>query len=733
MRSVGRWLVVSIAAAFLWPLPAFASPVSDPVVVTVRETEGAERHDWPVTFGLPLPRGLIHDGARIRIGSRSGVDLPRQTRVLSRWSDGSLRWILIDARVSVPANGSEQLAAEVSSANPRPVPLAARLELSETPEHHAVDTGILRFRVPKKHFGPIEELSAGTARIRGPLRSVLGVNRQRLVAQPPARVELVEGGPLRARFELAGSYGDGFEYVLQLEAYAGQPFVRLRHTVLNRNPQPQATLEELSLEIPLEAGYDSYALGVEEAAVRRGEISAAGSRAVQLDNVEYQVNGAARQGRLAGWAERHGEKGRVGIAARWFWQEYPKSIVLQPKSLAYGMWAPEAPAGRFGSGAAKTHELLIWLVSSNATGADRVPFPVRPLVASVEPEWIARSKALAQAVSSGNATRPFLERARSAFDRYQRRNGKERWDDRGTAQCKGSGASRPRVGAYGMWNWGDWNFPGYQDSVKGCDAWGNLEYDTTQVLALLHAATGETEVYDAMTAAARHFMDVDVIHFQARHADWVGMNHPKNPLHFTFELGGIDLGHTWTEGLISYFYLTGEDRALEAARGIADYLVRRAGHVRRANPRQWGWPQIALIAVHDATGEKKYLDAALRYARGGMEVVSPSKALHWKAGVLADALAYTHAATGDSDVEKWLREYADAVLRLRKRDPRFYPAVAYVAAQQRDRRLAEAALASASRLELGSWGKPFTIAGRIGFRIHSLLSEFKPAPEAVNE
>src|SRR5262249_17961213 len=160
---------------------------------------------------------------------------------------------------------------------------------------------------------------------------------------------------------------------------------------------------------------------------------------------------------------------------------------------------------------------------------------------------------------------------------------------------------------FGMFHWGDWNFPGYHDTTKGCDAWGNLEYDLAQVLALAYAATGEWSYYDGMVAAARHFMDVDVIHYHRAHPTWVGMNHPKNPLHFSFELGGVDLGHTWTEGLLSYYYFTGDARGLEAACGIADYLVQRIrGPLVLGNPRQFGWPQIALTAAYEATGNDAY-------------------------------------------------------------------------------------------------------------------------------
>jgi hypothetical protein len=54
----------------------------------------------PVTFGVPLPQGLIEEPSNWTLAGRAV-----QTRVLDRWIDGTARWVLVDAQVDVGPDG----------------------------------------------------------------------------------------------------------------------------------------------------------------------------------------------------------------------------------------------------------------------------------------------------------------------------------------------------------------------------------------------------------------------------------------------------------------------------------------------------------------------------------------------------------------------------------------------------------------------------------------------------
>jgi len=723
---------VAGAAVFSLCITTLARPAGaevPSVAVRVSEEAGVKRATWPVTFTVPYARGKRVGESEVVVRDDTGKALPTQTRTFARWPDGSTRWLLVDTQLPIAGHETSHLRV---SAGKSPA-AAATLRVEESATAVRIDTGAIAFVVPRDRLALLDDLrlSGQSESAIGPVVPALESVEGQMVVAPPVSVDVVEKGPLRCQLRIRGDYGNGFEYEVRLNAFAGQPFVRIEHTFAKIGGGAFSELRKLSLAVPLRvARRGAYVYGVERAKPGRGELAEGASlRLSQPDNQHYEVDGSHHDGALAGWMEWQRGDFAVGVAGRWFWQEYPQAFQLSPERVVYELRAGDQVPQHVGIGAAKTHELTLWLTRRGDIGKRDAPALREPLVGVVDPAYLAATGALPGALIPPAGG--FIEKLADTAEAYLRRNAREEWNDCGAPRCDEVTGQR-RKGAFGMFNWGDWNFPGYEDDTKGTDAWGNLEYDTTQVLALSFAGSGRPRLYAAMTAAARHFMDVDVIHALPVRPQWVGMNHPKNPMHFIFDLGGVDLGHTWTEGLISYAYLTGDERGLAAARGIADYLVGRLSIGVRGNPRQWGWPQIALLAVYDATGEASYREAALQYALLG-SAAHPAKGLKsWKGGILADALAHTHAATGNEQIKKWLDGYVEYIRgNLIHQDARYYPAIAYMAVLNGDTKLRERAAGVAARIKLGSWGKPFTSGGRIGLRILSLLQAAPPAVAAA--
>jgi len=124
--------------------------------------------------------------------------------------------------------------------------------------------------------------------------------------------------------------------------------------------------------------------------------------------------------------------------------------------------------------------------------------------------------------------------------------------------------------------------------------------------------------------------------------------------------------------------------------------------------------------VYDATGERRYLEAARAYADAGTDLFRPTPAAgDWKMGILADGVAAVYGADGDARLRRWLMAYADALLASPGRftDPRFGLPLGQLYALTGDERYKQAALATVRGMNISDQGKQLAANGRTGFRI----------------
>ncbi len=710
-------------------------------VTEFTNSSGKNLRNWPVAVTIPVPPSLGSSTASLQLKHPGRQQpLPTSVRALTPRKEKVPQWYRVYAQMDLEPGKKIELGIHgaphaLSNAGAVNGPVSVR----HRGERVDVQNDAIFFSIRQHSEFWVDTLARHDSRARGiRIRGEAEVDGVQVVAGPVESIEVLDTGPLRALIEIRGRYGKSpLLYRLRIECFAKQPVLRVFHTFEIHADTPAIRLGHVTVELQFPRMHGARALYRLDGVARplEGRLPL---MVVQNDNEAYTIAAERRQGRLTGWFDLH--DGGLGLTlwARWFWQQYPQAVEMQAQKLRYQLYGGTDRPALAGTGAAKTHEFVLALRHAGAPPEVEELSQV-PLEGRVDPQWLVATGALPAAnVIGTNAGAAFLRRVADAWERVQKTYDREEWDDRQEAHCREPGQPDPaelrRRGFYGMWNWGDWNYPGYHDTTKGCDAWGNLEYDLTQVLALAYWLTGNARFHEPMLAAGRHFMDVDIIHYQSAYPQWIGMNHPKNPLHWSFELGGVDLGHTWTEGLLSLYLLSGDDVALAAARGIGEYLLRRARSPLNGNPRQFGWPQIALVALYEVTNDHRYLDGAREYARWGMERHRPDKVHDWKLGILAEGLSYTHRHTEEPTIRKWLKEYAVAVAAVSANtDARLWPAVAYMASLEGDRELAQRAKAVSERLDFGGWAKPFTIAGRVGFAILSNLGPLADGPSAANQ
>ena len=74
------------------------------VPLSVRETAGIDRHQWPMRTGIPLPKGSLRSVEKLQILDSQGRFVPALFSVANRWEDGSIQWVHCDFAATVSAN-----------------------------------------------------------------------------------------------------------------------------------------------------------------------------------------------------------------------------------------------------------------------------------------------------------------------------------------------------------------------------------------------------------------------------------------------------------------------------------------------------------------------------------------------------------------------------------------------------------------------------------------------------
>jgi len=585
---------------------------------------------FPVTAGVPFPKGALGSHARLRMLDSQGREAPLQTQTLARWDDGSVKWALLDAQ----ASGGAYLLEYGSAVSRKPV--SSELKVTEDAGGVTVTTGPLKFTVSKKRFGFLESVLLDGARVISPGRSgafyltaVDGTVYSTLSA--PDEVKVEENGPLRAVVRVSGSHRAAggrklFAYTVRFHAYAGHRFLRVQHTFVNDfGGSDFTTIKGLSLRVPLAAGAGSkrhWALG--DASQESGVLLDDGGVILkQHTDDRYAVSGgrgnAVAEGkRAAGWGEWRDRKHSVTLAVRDFWQNYPKDLAVTADGLELGLCPPlreDEYAGAKGTmdehriyfylqnggyklrqGVSKTHDL--WL---DFEPAGAPPSPLRgqrwPLFATAPPAWYAASRALGELAlpkPAGVIAQYDVAVARS-FDAYLQ--------------------NRETNREFGLLNFGDW----WGERVIN---WGNSEYDTQHGFFLQFARTRDLRFFRAAEQMEWHNRDVDTVHSHTNAMQVGGVYlhcightgdyYRESPFEGKgFPRGTMSVDHTFVEGHLDYYHLTGDRRSLETAKQTAErydsYYTRNYDF---SNCRQPGWHLTLTMALYNATNDRFYLNAA---------------------------------------------------------------------------------------------------------------------------
>ncbi len=542
-----------------------------------------------VRGGIPLPEGWIHDPASLRLVDADGRTRTCQRRVLSRWPDGSCRWILLDAEVPSDRRLGLQLDAHVE---PAPVP-RHKFRVDHANETVSVDTGSAVFRFNRESLISIALNDDPDNRL-GPFltgwqtRTSEGERRLRF---GPADVLMVdEEGPLRAVVRCQGSLQDdsgqpsGMRYDLRAHVTVGSTRLRLLCTFTHAVPrssheaavrEPILHAEEVLVRFALPAPAGSIRVPREDGTFL--DLDSSEIDVTQIDDLRYVITQKdqvhAEGSHAPGWLAVETDHGWWRVGMRHYSRQHPCALMVNRDSIGVRLYAGDKPF-EFDATLAKTWELIVDYVE-----APDEPFALQPLRLIAPPAWVCGTRAIGG---------PLLPRDEEALSRFPY------WELLRESSMRQLVKGMPT----GLRDYGDAYMGG---PYKGRNAYLNLEYDVPFNYLLQFLRTGEAWYLDTAEVMARHQADIDTDHV-------TGQPYKHSPLHTTTR---ADIAHMFNRGLLLHYLLTGESRSLEVATSIGDHIAERTLRLDGyGNERQIGWGLYALTGLYEVTGEKKYLDAA---------------------------------------------------------------------------------------------------------------------------
>ncbi len=643
-------------------LPALAREVS----LTVRNHSGVALTAQPVRGGVPFARGEL-TAPQAQLLDEQDKPLPCAVRPLSHWYDGSIKFLLVDTQVSLAPDQATKLRLVTGgggSAAPTSVvkveeqadrvivstgaarfvferkqfgcPSAVWLSANQDGEGATqVSSGPAEFACEVEHTPP------GPPNEENWLRDAAGGPRERFTAKADAdyQVAIESAGDLRAVVKLSGWLtNDGgrklIQYVIRAHAFAGKPDLLLCPTFIYAGKPKEDFLRAMTLRFPRTAeGNATWSLGGESkhdgtlAGPASVSLYATGPEKVyhmapydQDKTVTYALVQDGKQVATGkeprGWACVADQRGALQLAVRDFWQMHPKELRVQRDAATVYLW-PELgnkvldlrrrydeventyhydlslwPYG--GEGVGVTHEIALRFGPPAENAAPDLSAVLdNPLLLQCDPQYLAQTQAFGPLAASDHARFPHLEAFQDVGVAWIQRNQQQfHWDG---------------MVDYGCTLFHGYNTPSHYGYVqpkgwcsRGYVGWLNDDGGLTNALFVQALRSGDYETFRTATNMARHSMDVDTCHYCAAEPRFVGGGHRHDQQHWGNGTRGYG---TATHGIIDYYLLTGNERALDVARETAGY------HIDPFEGEDEDRPG-GLIRFWEISGDPKYKAAA---------------------------------------------------------------------------------------------------------------------------
>ncbi len=591
-----------------------ANANADSIEVPFRLCSPALSSSQPVSGGLCLPKGLIHDADNAEIYCRNQT-ADAQTEVLSRWSDGSIRWLLTSwvnpgtfeaehCILRLPKTAAKLMDKPKSSACSTPTQMMLRrngqrfsLQQSDPTvdpvQHTEVD---IAPEVTDTTGNTLEfDFEDLRTEVNGTVRSVYEANGQ-LVSDPRITLRLqFEIWPTlgmvrlnsrirnvrRARHQ--GGLWDLGDAGSFLFSGLRLNFILQSCDAMNVRwkTQPDADVRHQSAGSPLRitqfgSGGPAWA--------NTNHVSADGTSHITKRGYEATSETETVRGyRATPVVSVEADDCQIALMIPEFWQKFPSSIQVDNGVLSADLF-PHGVTGKHELQGGEQSTQAVWLCTR------LLDSELNDLSCLAEPATMLQS---ADWVQQANVFDWFAGDIASVADssltqRY------ESWRHDVSTGDYSVDARREVIDEYGWRNFGDVHADHEQTHYAGQNtivSHYNNQFDMIYggiVNGITTADPAWRQLYDPL---ARHVMDIDIYRTTEDRAGFNGglfwhTDHyldARSATHRTYSRhntpegsdygGGPSNEHNYSTGLLSYYYLTGNKEAAESVLSLADWVI----------------------------------------------------------------------------------------------------------------------------------------------------------------
>ncbi|RNC69631.1 MAG: hypothetical protein ED859_07430 [Desulfuromonadales bacterium] len=602
------------------------------VFQTLREgVKGVDFDNDIVRVGLPFPQGVVRNVKGRPALSAEGKEF--QGRVLEQWSDGSVKWALIEFLASVGKGKSETVRViEGAGAS------SGRDLASEKAGTVTVDTGPMQIEIGKKGFSIFDRVVVNSKELvkRGASRGIVlmdGTGKEFLASQcSDTRIAIEENGPIESIVRIDGGHCIGSErlldYTMRLYFCKGQSRVKAQYTLRNaskKNPR-HVFIKSLNMETALNIGEGKKAIvathkGEKEFDLKKGSIGFYQAVSdfpwlsdgdsfyyhgpVEPDYAREKQRGYSQEGywlKQDGKAVEDGKRNQVvdlgfidvsdsasfGMTAgiRYLAGQWPKALKADGTGkTTVSLWPEENGKGywiRYGSHT--TFEVMFFFHDKRSPVPDlemkRFQYP---LMGRAPISWYNRN----------------VEGIYPLYHFISFSDEKRLADKLGTPYAVGWRKPKFKIWRYHYWGHGA--FLNQHDFAR---------------IALVNALRDDRslgsagESYLAAEAAFNYYADWSVYHSD-------DYDYSKTQFDPKEHRGEADLSkvifeweHQHWYGMPLYYYMTGDERVRDAVEDWGEYVKKGSSPLRLNHMRVYGTGMFSLAAMYDFTHDNEYMKLA---------------------------------------------------------------------------------------------------------------------------